>query len=332
MATLTEAAKKPPSAAALPVRKQPKNNSKARRRLTVLAFMAPWILGLSIFFLYPLLTTAYYSLTNFDLINDPTWAGFNNFSYMFSKDPLMWKAIGNTVWLTIAITVGRVGFGLVTAIVLTKLKRASGVFRTLFYLPALAPPVAAALAFVFILNPSTGPLNQVLGLFGIQGPLWFNDPAFAKPALTVMALWTSGTVMVILLASLLDVPGELYEAAGLDGASAWQQFRHITLPSIAPVLTFAVVNSIIVGLQFFTEAVVAGSVASGSSAVAGSSLSIGYPNNSTMTFPMWLYEQGFHQFHMGYASAMAIALFLVSAIFTIILVRRMRSAGIGEEA
>src|SRR5450759_3203332 len=165
--------------------------ARLRRRLTVLVFMAPWIIGLSVFILYPLLATAFYSFTNFDLINDPTWAGFKNYSYMFTKDPLMWQAVRNTVWLTTAITVGRVGFGLMAAMVLVRIKRGSGVFRTLFYLPSLAPPVAAALAFVFILNPSTGPLNQVLGLFGIQGPLWFNDPGFAKPALSVMSLWTS---------------------------------------------------------------------------------------------------------------------------------------------
>jgi multiple sugar transport system permease protein len=305
--------------------------TKLRRRMTVLAFMSPWIIGITVFFAYPLLATIYYSFTNFDLINDPTWAGFTNYVYMFTKDPLMWTAIGNTAWLTIAITVGRVGFGLFTAVVLSKIKRGAGVFRTLFYLPALAPPVAAALAFVFILNPSTGPVNQVLALFGIQGPLWFNDPAMAKPSLTVMALWSSGTVMVILLAALLDVPGELYEAASLDGAGGWKQFRHITLPGIAPVLMFSVVNSIIVGLQFFTEAVVAGSVASGNASVAGSSVTLGYPDNSTLTFPMWLYDQGFHQFHMGYASAMALVLFLVSAVFTVLLVRRMRVSGIGEE-
>ena len=305
--------------------------TKLRRRMTVLAFMSPWIIGITVFFAYPLLATIYYSFTNFDLINDPTWAGFTNYVYMFTKDPLMWTAIGNTAWLTIAITVGRVGFGLFTAVALSKIKRGAGVFRTLFYLPALAPPVAAALAFVFILNPSTGPVNQVLALFGIQGPLWFNDPAMAKPSLTVMALWSSGTVMVILLAALLDVPGELYEAASLDGAGGWKQFRHITLPGIAPVLMFSVVNSIIVGLQFFTEAVVAGSVASGNASVAGSSVTLGYPDNSTLTFPMWLYEQGFHQFHMGYASAMALVLFLVSAVFTVLLVRRMRVSGIGEE-
>jgi multiple sugar transport system permease protein len=217
------------------------------------------------------------------------------------------------------------------AVVLVRIRRGAGIFRTLFYIPALAPPVAASLAFVFLLNPATGPVNQFLRLLGIEGPLWFNDPAYAKPSLAVMGLWTSGTIIVIFLAAMLDVPGELYEAASLDGANGWQQFRSITVPAISPVITFAVVNSIIVGLQYFTEAVVAGAVASGSTQVAGSSLNIGYPDNSTLTFPMWLYEQAFHQFHMGYASAMATVLFVVSGVFTVVLVRRMRSAGIGEE-
>lgn len=331
MATLHTNPQLAPVAGVVRASVPPPKRTKLKTRLMVLAFMSPWLIGISVFFIYPLLATFFYSFTNFDLINDPTWAGFSNFVYMFTKDPLMWTAIWNTVWLTVAITVGRVGFGLFTAVVLSKIKRGSGVFRTLFYLPALAPPVAAALAFVFILNPSTGPINQILDLLGVDGPLWFNDPGWAKPSLTVMALWSSGTVMVILLASLLDVPGELYEAAGLDGASGWKQFCHITLPSITPVLMFCIVNSVIVGLQFFTEAVVAGSVASGNATVAGAGASLGYPNNSTLTFPMWLYEQGFHQFHMGYASAMAIVLFLVSAAFTILLVRRMRVSGVGEE-
>jgi multiple sugar transport system permease protein len=315
----------------VPRRPGPRGRVKVRKWLTVLAFMSPWIVGLSVFFIYPAFATLFYSFTNFDLIDDPTWVGLRNYVFMFTSDPLLGASIGNTVWLTIVITISRVGFGLLAAVILVNIKRGSGIFRTLFYLPALAPPVAASLAFVFILNPATGPVNQFLHVFGIQGPLWFNDPAFAKPSLAVMGLWTSGTIIVIFLASLLDVPGELYEAASLDGANAWQQFWRITVPAISPVLTFAIVNSIIVGLQYFTEAVVAGAIASGSTQVAGSSQNIGYPDNSTLTFPMWLYEQAFHQFHMGYASAMSMVLFLVSGVFTVVLVRRLRSAGIGEE-
>lgn len=303
-----------------------------RRRLNAAAFVAPGVLGLAAFVAYPLLATLYYSFTKYNLITPPQWTGFTNYVYMFTEDPLFWVSAGNTLWLTVVITVGRVGFALATALVLTRIKRGSGFFRTVFYVPSLAPPVAATLAFVFLLHPGTGPVNQILGVFGIQGPLWFNDPVWAKPALSVMSLWTSGTIMIILLAALLDVPTELYEAAALDGAGSWKRFWNITLPVLSPVLLFAVVNSIIVGLQLFTEAVVAGSTASGNASVAGSSLTTGYPENSTLTYPIWLYDQAFQAFHLGYASAMAILLFIVSGVFTILLVRRMRSAGIGEEA
>ncbi len=302
-----------------------------RRRLTVLGFMSPWIVGFSVFFIYPLISTVYYSFTRYDLINNPVFVGLRNYNYLLHNDPLLWQSVRNTLWLVAAITIGRVGYGLLCALVLARLRRGSGLYRTLFYLPALAPPVAAALAFVFLFNPGTGPVNQLLAHLGISGPLWFNDPSLAKPALTILALWASGEVMVILLAAVLDVSAELYEAAELDGAGAWARFRYVTLPSISPILLFAVINSMIVGLQYFTEAVVAGAVASGSADAVGSGNLIGYPDNSTLTYPMWLYQQGFHNYNMGYASTMATVLFAVSAVITVVLVRRMRASGITED-
>jgi multiple sugar transport system permease protein len=302
-----------------------------RRRLTVLAFMSPWIVGFGLFFVYPLLATIYYSFTTYDLISAPVWFGVKNYVFLFTSDPLFWTALKNTAFLVVAITIGRVGYGLITALVLTKIKRGSGILRTAFYLPALTPPVAAALAFVFLFNPGTGPVNQLLALVGIKGPLWFNDPSWSKPTLAVLGLWVSGEIMVVLLAALLDVPAEFQEAAALDGAGAWTRFWRITIPTISPVLLFAVINTVIIGLQYFTEAVVAGAVASGSSDAVGNSASLGYPNNSTLTFPMWLYEQGFHRFNMGYASSMAIVLFAVSSVLTIIFVRRMRSTLVLED-
>jgi multiple sugar transport system permease protein len=309
----------------------PARRRGSRRRWVVLAFMSPWIVGFGLFFLYPLVATVVYSFTSYDLINDPVWVGLLNYQFLFSKDPVVWIAIRNTLILVLGITVGRVGFGLLTALVLARMRRGSGLLRTAFYLPALTPPVAAALAFVFLFNPGTGPVNQFLAAFGIKGPLWFNDPAWSKPTLIVLALWVSGEVMVILLAALLDVPIELQEAASLDGAGAWTRFWRITVPTISPVLLFAVINSVIVGLQYFTEAVVAGAVASGSSDAVGNSQSLGFPDGSTLTFPMWLYEQGFHRFNMGYASAMAILLFIVSGVLTIVFVRRMRGVVATED-
>ncbi|WP_407649505.1 carbohydrate ABC transporter permease [Goodfellowiella coeruleoviolacea] len=298
--------------------------SKSRNRLWVLAFLAPWLVGFAVFFAYPLLATVYFSFTNYNGLSTADWVGLRNYAYLFTGDPLVRTAAYNTLWLVVVLTVLRVAFTLGVASVLARIRRGAGLLRTLVYLPALAPPVAATLTFVFLFNPGTGPVNTVLGWLGISGPLWFNDPALAKPALTLLTLWGSGELTIIVLAAILDVPADLYEAAALDGAGPWQRFRAITLPTIAPVLVFGVVNSIIFALQYFTQAVVAGSVASGSANMVGNSQILGYPSNSTLTFPAWLYQQGFKAYHMGYASAMAVLLFVVSFAFTAVLLRRLR--------
>lgn len=287
-------------------------------------FLAPWAIGLVLFFAYPLVATAYFSFTNYNGLDTADWVGFRNYAFMFTDDPTVRIAAYNTLWLVVVLTVSRVVFALGVASVLAKLRRGGSLIRTLCYLPSLVPPVAATLTFAFLFNPGTGPANTILGWFGIDGPLWFNDPAMAKPSLTLLTLWCSGELMIIFLAALLDVPKTLYEAAQIDGAGPWTQFRKITLPSISPVLLFGVVNSIIFALQYFTQAVVAGSVASGSADLAGASNNIGYPSNSTLTFPIWLYQEGFHAYHMGYASAMAVVLFAVSFVFTAILIRQLR--------
>ncbi|MER7011454.1 sugar ABC transporter permease [Saccharopolyspora sp. NPDC000359] len=302
-----------------------------RRRLQVLAFMSPWIIGFSLFFAYPLLATGYFSLTSYDLLTPPDWVGLRNYAYLLFGDPVVRIAAANTLWLVLVLTTLRVVFALGVAAVIARLRRGVGLVRTLCYLPALAPPVAATLAFTFLFNPGTGPVNGLLGLLGIDGPLWFNDPAWAKPALTLLTLWGCGELMIIMLAALLDVPQELHEAAALDGAGPVSRFWHVTLPSIAPVLLFGVVNSIIFSLQYFTQAVVAGAVASGQAEVVGSSKVLGFPDNATLTFPAWLYQQGFHYYNMGYAAAMAVVMFVVSLGFTALLIRRMRGGTNAEE-
>ncbi|WP_242613253.1 carbohydrate ABC transporter permease [Herbihabitans rhizosphaerae] len=293
--------------------------------------MAPAVLGFVVFFGYPLLATVYYSFTRYDLVNEPEWIGLGNYIRMFTSEPLVAVAAWNTLWLVVVLTLTRVLFALGVALVIARLKSGVGLIRTLCYLPALAPPAAATLAFVFMFNPEFGPVNRFLRLLGIDGGLWFNDPAMSKPALTLLVLWGSGELMIIILAALLDVPVSQYEAAELDGAGPIRRFRHVTLPSISPVLLFGVVNSIIFALQFFTQAIVAGGVASGSADVAGNTKYIGSPENSTLTYPVWLYVQGFRYFNMGYAAAMAVLLFVVSFAFTAVLVHQLRRASSAEE-
>jgi len=306
-------------------------NRRAKRRRTVFFFIAPAMLGFLIFFGYPLIATVYYSFTKYDLINPPQFVGFDNYVRMFTTEPLAATAAYNTLWLVIVLTICRVIFSLGVASVISRLKSGVGLVRTLCYLPALAPPAAATLAFVFVFNPEFGPVNRFLRLVGVDGGLWFNGPSTSKPALTLLALWGSGELMIIILAALLDVPQEQYEAAQLDGAGPIRRFWHVTIPAISPVLLFGVVNSIIYALQFFTQAIVAASASAGTADVAGNSKLIGAPQNSTLTYPIWLYVQGFRYFNMGYAAAMAVLLFIVSAGFTWILVRQLRKTQYQED-
>jgi multiple sugar transport system permease protein len=297
-----------------------------RRRRLVLLLMSPWILGFSIFFGYPLVMSAYLSFNHYDLLSPPRWVGWSNYHYLLRVDPQTWPAIKNTIYWMVLIAVPlQVLFAFGVAVMLARLKSGAGVFRTIFYLPALAPPVAATLGFVYILNPATGPVNTVLSHLGIQGPLWFQSPHWAKPSLILLSFWGIGNIMIIFLAAVLDVPQHLYESAELDGAGPLQRLRWVTLPSVSPVILFAVVLGVIQGLQYFTQAYVASGIASGQASQAGDTLqTLGYPEDSTLFYPVLLYQHGFSDFQMGYASAMAMLLLIVSFAVTLVIVLNSR--------
>jgi multiple sugar transport system permease protein len=295
--------------------------------------LTPALLGMLVFFVYPLIATVYFSFTRFDLVSAPQWIGLRNYRYFLHEDPAVWQSIRNTLWLTAVMVPSRILFGLACAGIVTTVKRGGGVLRTLFYLPALAPPVASTVAFVFLFNPATGPVNHVLGWLGIDGPLWFNSPEWAKPGLSLLGLWAVGDVMIILVASLLDVPRDQYEAAGLDGANARQRFWYVTLPNIAPVLVFSVVTGVIAMLQYFTEAVVAAQVASGrANQGEGTATTLGYPSGSMLTFSQWLYQEGFTNFYLGYTSALAVIMFVVAMGFVVLLLVRSKTFVTGGQA
>jgi multiple sugar transport system permease protein len=316
------------SAPALPApdRRPAKRKATWRRRRLILGLMSPWIVGFCVFLVYPLVMNVYLSMTHYDLLNPPRWIGLANYRYAFGSDPNLWPATENTLWI---IGVGvplQLLFAFGIASMLTRAKAGVGFFRTVFYLPALAPPVAATLGFVYILNPATGPINTILGHLGIQGPLWFNDPSWSKPSLVLLGMWGIGNFMIIFLAAILDVPRHLYESAELDGAGHFQRLRLVTLPSISPVILFSVVLGVIYGLQYFTQAFVAASIAGGNASQAGSvsSLELGYPEGSTLFYPILLYYHGFKYFNMGYAAALAILLLGVSFAVTLIIIRNSR--------
>ena len=201
-----------------------------RRRLTPYTFVLPALTGLGLFLIYPLLSAAYFSFTNIrleTLTDPPQFVGWNNWRFLV-EDIRLGKAIENTLWLVVVMVPARMLGALLTALFLNQVKRGRGVYRTIFYLPALAPPVAATIAFVLLLKPGTGPVNTLLAKLGVSSPpLWFNDPDWAKPSLVFLALWGIGDLLIIFVAALLDVPVELHEAAALDGANAWQRFRYV---------------------------------------------------------------------------------------------------------
>ncbi|WP_329276791.1 carbohydrate ABC transporter permease [Streptomyces sp. NBC_01451] len=293
-----------------------------RSRLRTLAFLSPWLIGFTVFFAYPMISTVYFSFMHYDGFRPPTWSGTKNWKYVFESYPFFWPALRNTLWLVVIMVTLRVLFGLGIGMLITKIKTGTGVFRTLFYLPYLAPPVAATMAFAFLLNPGTGPVNSMLESIGIPAPGWFNDPNWSKPALTMLALWGVGDLMVIFMAALLDVPREQYEAAELDGATPWQRFRYVTLPNISPIIMFAVVTGVIGAMQYYTQPLVAGKVASGVIQGAGTSFQPGYPEYSTLTLPQLVYNLGFQRFDYGSACVVALVLFALSMAFTALLMRR----------
>jgi multiple sugar transport system permease protein len=300
----------------------PLRAKRRRSALRTVAFLSPWLIGFGVFFAYPLVSTVYFSLMRYDGFGTPVFRGLGNWAYVFNDYPLFWPALRNTLWLVLVMVTCRVVFGLGIGLLITMIKTGAGVFRTLFYLPYLAPPVAATLAFVFLLNPGTGPVNSLLDGLGLPTSGWFTDPTWSKPALTALAVWGVGDLMVIFMAALLDVPKEQYEAAELDGTSAWQRFRFVTLPNISPIVMFAVVTGVIQTMQYYTQPLVAGKVASGIIGGSGQQFEPGYPDKSTLTLPQLVYNLGFQRFDYGSACVVALVLFALAMAFTALLMRR----------
>jgi multiple sugar transport system permease protein len=295
-----------------------------RRYTTVALFMSPWIIGFSVFILYPALASLYYSFTNYDLLSTPSFVGLDNYRFMFTKDPQFWQAMRNTIWMICVGVPLSMLVALGTAMLLTRPRRGVKAYRTILFLPTMAPPVAAALAFFVIFNPATGPVNQLLSGIGIKNPpLWFYDPFWSKWGLLFLSLWVVGQTMIIYLAGLLDVPRQLYEAADIEGASPWQKFRHVTFPSLSPVLFFTLVIAVIAGFQYFTQAYVASFAVSGQ-ATEEASAAVGSPQGSLLFYSIYLYLKGFSDFRMGYASAMAWMLLLLTLACTALLIRSSR--------
>jgi multiple sugar transport system permease protein len=311
--------------AATPPGRRRTNRRAWQRRRAVAFLLAPWLIGFLAFFVFPMVTNTYLSFTRYDLINKPQWIGLLNYRFMNNSDPLIGPALRNSLWLMFVMVPLNVIFAFSMAMMLTRAKRGLGVFRTIFYLPTLAPAVSATLGFVYLLNPGTGPVNTLLRAIGMDNPpLWFEEPTWSKPSLVLLSLWGAGNAIIIFLAAILDVPITLYESADLDGANAFQRLRYITLPTISPVILFSIIIGVIETMQYFTQAYIASTVTGGG---AGSleANSLGYPQQSTLFYTVLLYNQGFRFFNMGYAAAMATVMFLVAFVLTVLILRTSKN-------
>ncbi len=280
-----------------------KRTRRAQVQWEAYLFLLPWFGGLFILTAGPLLSSLYLSFTDFDLVGTAHWTGLANYVRLFTGDPRYLQAFKVTcIYVLLGVPLHLL-FALLIAMLLNKRVVALGVFRTLYYMPSLlGGSVAVAVMWRQIFGDS-GPVNELLSLLGIQGRDWISTPGYALYTLVLLHVWQFGSAMVIFLAGLKHVPQELYEAARIDGAGQWTQFRHITLPMITPVIFFNLVLGIINSFQAFTSAYI----------VSGGK---GGPADSTLFYTLYLYQEGFTNFHMGYASAMAWVLLVVIGAFT----------------
>jgi multiple sugar transport system permease protein len=284
-----------------------RRNKLARREaLTFYLLISPWLVGLVLFVLGPMVASLFISFTRWDLLSPAKFVGLANYEKMFTRDPLFWQSLKVTTLYTAAYVPLELAGGLVLALLMNQRLRFLGVFRTIYYLPSVLPGVAFVVLWMWILHPDVGLLNTILGYIGIEGPRWLADPDWALPALLLMSMWGLGRSMVIYLASLQGIPQHLYEAAAIDGANGWHSFWKITLPMLTPTIFFNLVLSVISTFQTFTSAFVA---------------TDGGPLDSTLFYVLYLFRQAFQYFNMGYASALAWVLFLIILVLTLIIVR-----------
>lgn len=282
-----------------------KLNYKRMEGLQGYVFILPWIVGFIAFTAGPLIFSFAASFTNYNITSQMDFIGFDNYENLITGDNLFWTSLYNTLYYVLfSIPLTTAGAIFLSAL-LNQDVPGIRFFRTIYYLPAVLSGVGVYLLWMQLLDPGTGLVNTALGWFGIPGPNWLFDPDWTKPALIFMKMWSVGGGMLLYLASMQGVSKSLYEAAKIDGASSWQQFRFITIPMITPVIFFDIVTSLIGGFQIFQEAYVMSNGEGG-------------PVNSMLFYNLYMWKKAFESFDMGYAMAMSWILFIIVFIITII--------------
>ena len=288
---------------------------ESRQARAGLAFAAPALALIAAFFLFPVAASLLLSLTDFDIyaIADRDAlrvVGLANYAAL-ARDPLFWRALANTAVFVAVATPLSIGMSLATALLVTAAAvRLAAVFRTLFFVPVVTSLVAVAVVWRYLYHPRFGLLNYGLGLFGVAPRDWLGDPHLALPAIIVLAVWKNfGFNMVVFMAGLQSIRPSLYEAASVDGAGRWAQFRRVTLPMLRPTTVFVSLMTLIGNFQLFAEPYV---------------MTRGGPSNRTLSVVLYMYEQGFRWWNLGYAAALAFVLFAV--ILAVSLLARGREA------
>ena len=288
-----------------------KSRASKRRNHTAagILFALPWIIGFLAFSLYPIIMSVYYSLTDFNMFQTPKFVGLENYSALF-QDEKFYKSLGNTLYMTVLGTPLCLVAGLLLAVLLNQKVRAMPIFRTFFYLPSIVPLVASSMLWLWILNPQYGLLNNILQKLGLYQPNWLTDPRFTKPALLIMGVWGVGSIMIIFLAALQQVPQDLYEAAEIDGCGAWKKFLNVTLPGIRGTVLFVLIELTIGGFNVFTSIKM----------ITG-----GKPAHQTDTLLTWMYYKAFSTGKFGYAAALSFVMALTLGLLAIVQFRAMKS-------
>lgn len=282
------------------------SREERRNMLTGLAFISPWLIGLLVFTIYPLISSFYYSLTRYDLIQAPTFIGLDNYVFMIIKDARFWTVITNTIfYVAFSVPLSISTAFLIANLLNTKIYGRS-FFRGIIYIPSIVPAVCTAMVWLLLLNMQYGAVNGILSSLNIQAIPFLSNPDLSKPTLVMIAAWASGGSVVVFLASLQDVPRSLYEAATVDGANAWQKFFNVTVPMCSPVILFNLIIGFIGAFQEFTLPWL---------------LTGGGPAASTELYSLHLYRNAFQNLRMGYASSLAWVLFVVIVVFTVVLFR-----------
>ena len=300
---------RPANGAGRPRRRSSSGMERMERRWGI-ALGLPAMLGFLAFTIGPMLASAWISLTDWNIYTGASYIGTDNYTEMFTGDPLFWKSLWVTLYYAFASVPLVLLTGFAAAMLLNADVRGKSVFRTIFYLPVLVPLIANTVLWTWLFNPDFGLFNSLLDQFSLPTSQWLYDPDTVIPSLILMAVWGFGNATVIFLAGLQGVPTHLYEAVEVDGGGWWQKLRNVTLPMMTPTIFFNLVIGMIGAFQSFVEAY---------------SMTDGGPNNSSLFYVLYLYRTAFSESRMGYASALSWFLFIIILVLTVLIFRSARS-------